>query len=64
MGGAWQAPAVLGLQVHAITSALGEGNVGSNNQKVFLHIKSSPWSFDLFFTKKNSGEMIPFKYVF
>lgn len=30
----------------------GEGNVGSNNQKVSLHIKSSPWSFDLFFTKK------------
>lgn len=46
---------VLGLQVHAITSALGAGNVDSNNQKVFLHTKSSQWSFDLFFTKKISG---------
>lgn len=43
---------VLGLQVHAITLALGAATVGSNNQKVFLHTKSSPWSFDLFFTKK------------
>lgn len=46
------ATAVLGLQVHAITSALGAGTVGSNNQKAFLHTKSSLCPLTYFFKKK------------